>query len=102
MKRIVISEVAGTDTLRHRETARLILSELPEEESILDFKGVSFASKSFCHELLRGLNSVKKVTRENVAPDVDRMLQIAFLKPHIENTPPPEAKRIPSVASSQV
>jgi len=83
---IKIHELAQTDTLRHRDTARSIIERVnadPDEAKIvLDFQGIAFASKSFMHELLSRLKD-RKVEYRNVSDEVRMMIDIAFTKPHV-------------------
>ena len=75
------------DTLRHRDTANKVVESIsgvpPEEEVVIDFSGIVFASRSFCHELQRGLEG-RQVTFRNMAPEVDDMMQLVHVKPRIE------------------
>jgi len=83
---IKIYDIAGTDTLRHRDTARIIhekIANIPKKEGItLDFSGISFASRSFCHELSKGLND-RDVVLVNMLPEVDEMMRLITTKPKI-------------------
>lgn len=75
------------DTLRHRDTAKKVVESVlgvpVDEEVVIDFSGIVFASRSFCHELLRGLEGMK-VTFRRMAPEVDEMMQLAHMKPRVE------------------
>lgn len=69
----------GTDTLRHRETARKVV-ELIEKDAnassiVIDFNRIDFASRSFLHELLCDLGK-RKVAFENRNNDVKQMMDI--------------------------
>jgi len=79
-------KIVNLDTLRHRDTAKKVVdifSGLPmEEEVVIDFSGVVFASRSFCHELIRGLEG-RMVVFRNMSPEVDEMMQLARVKPKI-------------------
>jgi anti-anti-sigma regulatory factor len=83
---IKIREMAQTDTLRHRDTARNIIERVdaaPDGAKIvLDFQGITFASKSFMHELLSSLKD-RQVEYRNVSDEVRMMIGIAFMKPHV-------------------
>jgi predicted RNA binding protein with dsRBD fold (UPF0201 family) len=84
--KIDLYEMFKTDTLRHRDTARKVLEiskAPPTTEIIIDFQGIIFASRSFCHELRNGLNE-RKVTYENMSPEVNEMMQIVRIKPKIK------------------
>jgi len=75
-----------TDTLRHRDTARKILKKIeaakPGEPITLDFSGIIFVSRSFSHELRRGLKN-RDVKYVNMQPEVDEMMQLAVIKPKV-------------------
>ena len=90
-------ELFGTDTLRHRETANQVLDKLSkvpiDEKVVIDFTGISFASRSFCHELKRGLNG-RDVVFVNMLPEVEEMMRIAFAKPQVELRISGESKRL--------
>jgi anti-anti-sigma regulatory factor len=69
----------GTDTLRHRETARkvveLIEKEAKSSETVIDFSKIDFASRSFLHELMCDLGN-RKVIFENRNEEVEQMMNI--------------------------
>jgi hypothetical protein len=94
---IRLFEVLGTDTLRHRDTAKIILnlvSKAPTSERIaIDFSGIDFASRPFCHELRRGLAD-RDATYLNMEPDVESMMRNVFKKPKIDFKPHPESKKL--------
>lgn len=76
---ICLYDMFGTDTLRHRETARKVV-ELIEKDAndssiVIDFSRIDFASRSFLHELLCDLGS-RKVVFENRNNDVKQMMDI--------------------------
>lgn len=76
---ICLYDMFGTDTLRHRETARKVV-ELIEKDAnasdiVIDFSRIDFASRSFLHELICDLGS-KKVNFENRNSDVKQMMDI--------------------------
>jgi len=75
--RIQLYEMFCTDTLRHRETARKILTKIPPEieEVTIDFNRIDFASRSFLHELLFGLGN-RKVYFSNANEEVEQMRSI--------------------------
>ena len=81
-----IYKATDIETLRHRDTARNILEKVithPDEDKIvLDFSGIKFASKSFLHELLRGLEG-RNVTFINTNEEVRAMIEIALDKPKL-------------------
>jgi type II secretory pathway component PulC len=55
---IKIKDHTNTDTLRHRETAKKLLqiiNQQPEKQVTLNFKGITFTSRAFTHELITGL-----------------------------------------------
>ena len=72
-------EMFGTDTLRHRDTARKVVETLPKESEssqvIIDFAKIDFASRSFLHELLCDLEN-HKVTFTNRNDEVSQMMNI--------------------------
>ena len=68
-----------TDTLRYRETARRIIEEILRipitNQIIIDFKNITFASRSFLHELLSNLgNRSIKFTNQN--HNIEQMIEI--------------------------
>ena len=69
-----------TDTLRHRETARKIVENIPKETSdvTIDFVKIDFASRSFLHELLSNLCN-RKVKFTNANQEI-RMMTDVILK----------------------
>ena len=77
---IKLYDMFCTDTLRHRDTARLVVDALAKEplssEVIIDFDKIDFASRSFLHELLSDLGS-RKVVFENRNDEVKQMMEIA-------------------------
>ena len=100
--KIKLFEYFNINTLRHRDTARAVLdkvSQMPRDEKIvIDFFGISFASRSFCHELRRGLNG-RDVEFVNMIPEVDEMMRIAFAKPQIELRISGESKKLEELVS---
>jgi hypothetical protein len=70
----------GTDTLRHRDTARKAVESLPKDSEYaqvtIDFAKIDFASRSFLHELLCDLGE-RKVVFENRSEEVKQMMEIA-------------------------
>jgi len=99
---IKVYEIAGADTLRHRETAKLILAELSEisssEEVILDFSSIVFASRSFCHELRRNLKD-RKVVFINMLEEVEEMMQLASIIPRFNIKKILDVKRLKLVTA---
>jgi len=97
---IKLYDILKTDTLRHRDTAKTILditSKQPQNEKILiDFAGISFASRSFCHELKRGLEDRDAVFM-NMMPEVEEMMRIAFSKPKIDIMLSAESKKLTEI-----
>lgn len=84
--KIKLIDLVEIDTLRHRDTAKNVLEKVqntPEEGVIIDFKGIEFASRSFCHELKKGLKK-KDVTYVNMNTVVDAMMQLVAIKPNIK------------------
>ena len=69
----------GTDTLRHRDTARKVVESLPKgsesSQVIIDFAKIDFASRSFLHELLCDLGS-RKVVFKNRNEEVTELMEI--------------------------
>jgi hypothetical protein len=77
MLTVKLYEMFGTETLRHRDTARKIVQNLPATEAvIIDFANISFASQSFLHELLHDLGN-RKAIFENRSDEVKQMMEIA-------------------------
>jgi len=79
---IKIYDHVETDTLRHRETAQKLLQiikEKPDEPVTLNFKGITFASRSFLHELLSGLHD-REINYTNTNEEILFMAKIAFKK----------------------
>ena len=83
--RVDLFSVFGTDTLRDRQTARLLvakLAKLPQNNPVvIDFAKITFASRSFCHELLTGLKNTGNIKIENQNEEVTQMMTIASTKP---------------------
>ena len=83
---IKIYNIVDTDTLRHRESAQMILQIIAKEpvdsQVVLDFTGIIFASRTFLHEMLSGLRG-RELKIINVNADVESMIQITFNKPQI-------------------
>ena len=78
-----IYEYVETDTLRHRETAQKLLQTInqhPDEPVTLNFKGITFASRSFLHELLSGLHD-REINYTNTNEEIQFMTNVAFTKP---------------------
>jgi hypothetical protein len=75
----------GTDTLRDRETALLVIkriSGVPLGQIVqIDFSNITFASRSFCHELLTFLRNRNDVQIENTNKEVQLMMIAAVKKP---------------------
>ena len=80
-------ETFQTDTLRHRETAQIILDmirQIPENaEVIINFDKIIFVSRSFCHELLSNLKCRKNVSYKNKNQEIEQMMSLVFTKPHV-------------------
>jgi len=97
VKEVKIYQIFKTDTLRHRETARIVLEDIEktklDERIVIDFSGISFASRSFCHELKRDLNG-RDVIFVNMLSEVEQMMRIAFTKPRVKLDIPSEPKRL--------
>jgi hypothetical protein len=91
------------DTLRHRETARLVLDDITShpktEKIVVDFAGINFASRSFCHELKRGLIDLDFVF-VNMVPEVEEMMRIAFDKPKIDFEPSLKSKKLEELVAN--
>ena len=94
---INVNEFAGTKTLRHRDTAQLVLNKLakiPKNEDItIDFSGISFASRSFWHELKKGLKN-KNVNFVNMLPEVEYMMLLTSIKPLFNLKEPINVKKL--------
>lgn len=91
--KINLYEMFCTDTLRHRETALEVLKELSnkdDEEIIIDFTNIKFASRSFCHELMSGVRYRKNVQLKQIGPEVQLMIH-ALDKPKLTLNLPIEA-----------
>lgn len=77
--RITLYEIFCKDTLRHRETARKIVENIPKKpephQIIVDFERIEFASRSFLHELLSDLSD-KKVEFVNMNKEVKTMMDV--------------------------
>lgn len=90
--KINLYEMFCTDTLRSRESARMIAEEVKKargEPVVIDFKGIIFASRSFCHELSLLLKD-SIVKYENMDFYVERMFE-ALKKPKCQYKIPIEA-----------
>ena len=87
--RIDLFNVLGTDTLRDRQTAHLLvdtIAKLPQNNPvIIDFAKITFASRSFCHELITGLKTNGNVKFENQNEEIIQMMAIASVKPICNN-----------------
>jgi len=87
---IRLNELLGTDTLRHRETAQIVLRKIansPESSKIvINFMNISFVSRSFFHELLKGLRTLKiqDVLFVNENSEIKQMRKLAFSKPRVD------------------
>ena len=92
-----LHELFKTDTLRHRDTAeavvKLIKGASTNEPAVIDFQGIVFISRSFSHELQRGLQN-HDVTYVNMAPEVEEMMQLAHVKPRVNIKGLNEAKKL--------
>lgn len=71
--------------MRHRETAQhLFQMAKPDEPIVIDFKGIVFASRSFCHELST-LMKGKDVKLENMDTNVELMFRAVNMpKPRLK------------------
>lgn len=69
--RIKLHNLFCTDTLRHRETAQKVVESIPRDKHqvTVDFGEIDFASRSFLHELLVGLND-KEVSFANTSEEI--------------------------------
>lgn len=78
---INLFQMFGTDTLRHRETAKKLAENLPKTECpvVIDFANIDFASRSFLHELLCQLYD-RKVTFENTNEEIAQLMEIVSKK----------------------
>lgn len=93
-----IYELVETDTLRHRETAQKLLHTInknPDEPVTLNFKGVTFASRSFLHELLSGLHD-REISYKNTNDEIQFMAKVAFTKPVLKLETKNEVKELVS------
>jgi anti-anti-sigma regulatory factor len=100
--KINVSSMLGYDTLRHRDTAQILVNKIirtPNKEKItLDFSGISFASRSFCHELITGLEN-RDICFVNLEPEVEEMLNLVRkkIKPKVKLKESYEIKKIEKV-----
>ena len=72
---VKLYDMFRTDTLRHRETARQVLELINRQVNDkieIDFSKIDFASRSFLHELLCGLNG-REVDFLNANEEVEQM-----------------------------
>ncbi|MCW4017378.1 MAG: hypothetical protein NWF00_01630 [Candidatus Bathyarchaeota archaeon] len=80
---INLFQMFGTDTLRHRETARKVVETLPKDSEhspiIIDFQNIDFASRSFLHELLCDLGD-RTVDFANRNEEVYQLTEIILKK----------------------
>ena len=80
-----LCEMFGTDTLRDRQTALSVIRKISETSSSrsiqLDFAGIIFASRSFCHELLTYIETRDNVQLENVNKEIEQMMIAVLKKP---------------------
>lgn len=80
MDSVNLYQMFGTDTLRHRESARKVVerlsTDLQSTQVTIDFADITFASRSFLHELLCRLGS-RKVVFENRNEEVQKMMNVA-------------------------
>ena len=93
-----IYEHVETDTLRHRETAQKLLQTInhhPDEPVTLNFKGITFASRSFLHELLSGLHD-REINYTNTNEEIQFMAKVAFIKPVLKLETKNEVKELVS------
>jgi len=91
-----IYEYVETDTLRHRETAQKLLQTInqhPDEPVTLNFKGITFASRSFLHELLSGLHD-REINYTNTNEEIQFMINVAFTKPVLKLETKNEVKEL--------
>jgi hypothetical protein len=73
---VSLYQMFGTDTLRHRDTARKVAESLPKtDQAIIDFANIDFASRSFLHELLSDLGD-RNVVFKNTNNEVKQMMEI--------------------------
>jgi hypothetical protein len=90
--RIELYNILGTDTLRDRHTAQLVLTRLEsvphKTPVIIDFAKITFASRSFCHELLITLKERGNVRFENANNEVTQMMRLSLTKPTISQNVP--------------
>ena len=89
--KIGLFEVLGTDTLRDRKTASAVIEKISETSSScpiqLDFAGIVFASRAFCHELLTYIETRDNVQFENVSKEIEQMMIAALKKPEHSDYP---------------
>ena len=93
---IKIYDQVETDTLRHRETAQQRLQTInqnPDEPVTLNFKDITFASRSFLHELLSGLHN-REINYTNTDEEILFMTKIAFTKPVLKLETEKEVKEL--------
>lgn len=93
---IKIYDHVETDTLRHRETAQQLLQTIntsQEETVTLNFKAITFASRSFLHELLSNLEE-KKLTYKNTNKEIKNTIKNSFTKPVLKLETPDKVKEL--------
>jgi len=94
---VKVHDVVSLDTLRHRETAQRILSEINKRSNkgmlIIDFSDISFASRSFWHELMRGIPD-RKISFRNMRPEVEEMMHLSTIKPRVDLKEPRSLKKL--------
>lgn len=94
---IKVYDVVKISTLRHRDTARRVLQiveKVQADENItIDFSGITFASRSFCHELKKDLKH-RDVEFINMLSEVEEMMYLVQHKPRINIMDPLPLKKL--------
>jgi len=101
--KINLKKLTKKDTLRHRDTAQMILKhiqEAPKNQPVtLDFHGIIFSSKPFLHELLSGLLD-REIHYTNTNEEIDSMIKLAFIKPKLKLKTDPKIRKLSTLILS--
>lgn len=85
---IKLHEMFNTDTLRSRNSAIQVVKNLSNapsyEHKRIDFRGILFASRSFCNELLTHKETRENTSFVNTNDNVKNMLKRALNKPRVD------------------
>lgn len=72
--------------LRSRENADIVISKLNKQKLDIveiNFKGIEFASMSFCNELTNNIKGKKNIKLVNLNSDVKKMMKFSQKKPKV-------------------